>query len=92
MTVTAVWVKSLSTNVVKQVLSYTWTGSEVVSHELGPDVESFVIQGVPSPTHLIVSVHAHSVNKVSPAVVAELDVPDLNIPEAPTNLTLTINE
>jgi hypothetical protein len=89
MNVNAVWVKSVSPNVVKQTLTYHWDGIDPVNVELGPDVESFTILDVPA-VHITVAVTASTAFKTSNAVVAEVDVPDMSVPEAPTGLTLSV--
>lgn len=90
--VTATWVKSTSANVVKQVLTYSFTDVEAVVVELDKDVESFVIENVPSPTTVSVGLMAKSEVKDSDPVFATVDVADFSKPEAPTGLTLTVEE
>lgn len=89
--VTAVWAKSVSLNVTEQHLAYRVNDGDMVEVVLDKDVEMHVINDLPSNSHLHVEVWAATPFKVSLPVAADLDIPDLDEPAAPTNLTLTLN-
>lgn len=91
MKIKAVWEKSVSAHVIKQNLSYSWEGVEPITVELGPDVTEFTIMDVPAVL-VTVGITASSAHKTSLALVGEVDVPNLSVPEAPTGLVLTVEE
>lgn len=82
------WVKSVSTNVVKQVFKLTVDGVDTVT-ELDKDLELFEVS-VDGSKHYRAELVAKGKFADSPAVVVEFDTESTAAPESPTKLVVEV--